>query len=93
MPSSAKFFEKSPKKWYEENSNIEITRGKPYPPFLIMVPSGAPIKNNIIQAKPTESFSWRVVIYLFNFCSLYKLIVLFDLTILIVLFTELIAKS
>ena len=91
--SSARFFEKIPKKWYARKSNIEITRGKPYPPFLIIVPSGAPMKNKIIHAKPNENLSCIVITCLFKFCCLYDCIVLLDLTILTVLFIELIAKS
>ena len=35
---------------------IENTKGIPKPPFLIIEPSGAPIKNNTIQAKLKVNF-------------------------------------
>ena len=38
------------------NSKIEITSGKPKPPFLMMAPSGAPIKNSKIHEKANVNF-------------------------------------
>jgi hypothetical protein len=52
-------------KTYQARKNrTEITVGIPSPPFLIMAPSGAPIKKNIRQANDSVNFRWVSIWYL-----------------------------
>ena len=46
------------------NSKIEITSGKPKPPFLMMAPRGAPIKNSKIHETANVNFLCHSTAYL-----------------------------
>ena len=41
--------------------------GRPNPPFLIMDPKGAPMKNNIKQESEKAILLWNSISYKFNF--------------------------
>ena len=55
-PSFASFFPDMSTTQYTAKKSIEITTGVPSPPFLIIAPSGAPMKKNMIQAMESVNF-------------------------------------
>ncbi|MNR45965.1 hypothetical protein D3C85_1648720 [compost metagenome] len=44
--------------WYTRKNEMATTTGNPIPPFLIMAPSGAPIKNSSIQDAARVNLRW-----------------------------------
>lgn len=45
----------------------DTTIGIPSPPFLIIAPKGAPIKNNITHAKERANFLWYSILCLLRY--------------------------
>ena len=55
-PCVADFSETVAIMWYIRKKTIAMTTGKPSPPFLMIAPRGAPIKNNNKQEAASVNF-------------------------------------